>query len=96
MENVWTPSQSSGGPRGYKEDGKGLRKEGEASRGYSLCHGVTRPRGCENADRTRRMKVGESFGVCVCGHKIKKKKLKLKVEVANKCKDKSLSAVNVT
>lgn len=51
VENMWTPTQSTRGPRGYRE-GERKRKEGKVSRGYSLCYGVTIPRGCENADRT--------------------------------------------
>lgn len=73
MENVRTPSQSARAPRGYKEEErkKGLRREGEASRGYSLCYGVATPRGCENADRTEEGMKGKWAKALMCGHKVK-------------------------
>lgn len=62
---------STGGPRGGEEEMKrrkgkrGLRTEAKVRGGYSLCYGITVPRGgWESADRTERWrKVSKSFNV---------------------------------
>lgn len=74
VENVWTASRSTRGPRGYKEQERerGLRKEGKASRGYGLCYGVTMPRECEDADRMEDGMKGMWAKALVSGHKVRK------------------------